>query len=288
MRNRERSRSRDRDRERDKSRDMEKVRPSEERRVRYKSGESSRERSGESSRERSGEKARGRLRDEVEDERTEDRSRRSASVSSSSSRSPSPPPSAAPSFPPPPLPVVPGMVPPPPGVGLGPPPGAIPPPPGVKLKISSLSSVGVSPSLSGPNFSSSGVTPTGFSAKIFEPKKLANIQAKPPKLEPVKSIPKPGKGGFGIKIALGKTAQSAEPASAIKPSVAKVFGCDDSSDEEEIPEEARMKMRNVGRQTVTSSGPNSFGKTSAGFTDANALYERQLKEMMENVSGDKE
>jgi len=48
-----------------------------------------------------------------------------------------------------------------------------------------------------------------------------------------------------------------------------------------------MKMRNIGRQTVTSSGPNSFGKTSQGFTDLAALYERQLKEMIDNVSGDK-
>ena len=36
-----------------------------------------------------------------------------------------------------------------------------------------------------------------------------------------------------------------------------------------------MKMRNVGRDTITSSGPNSFGKTRDGFIDTAKLFERQ-------------
>jgi hypothetical protein len=43
-------------------------------------------------------------------------------------------------------------------------------------------------------------------------------------------------------------------------------------------------MRNVGRETITSAGPNSFGKTKQGFTDTNKLYEKQLKEAMEKVA----
>jgi hypothetical protein len=31
-----------------------------------------------------------------------------------------------------------------------------------------------------------------------------------------------------------------------------------------MPPEAKMKMRNIGRETITSSGPNSFGKTKQG------------------------
>ena len=54
-----------------------------------------------------------------------------------------------------------------------------------------------------------------------------------------------------------------------------------------MPVEAKMRMRNVGRETITSSGPNSFGKTKQGFTDANKLFERQLKEAMDEVSNDK-
>ena len=49
----------------------------------------------------------------------------------------------------------------------------------------------------------------------------------------------------------------------------------------------RMKMRNIGRDTVTSSGPNSFGKTKQGFVDSAKLFERQLQMQMEEVSNDK-
>merc|ERR1719481_1655932 len=128
-----------------------------------------------------------------------------------------------------------------PPAGIPPPPGGIPKPvtnPGILPPPSDASSVGFNV-LKTPSLSKDSASPK-------------------PKLEPLKSIPKPGKAGFGIKIALGKTAPSLEPAPTVKPTVAKVFGGDDSSDEEEIPEEARMKMRNIGRQTVTSSGPNSF------------------------------
>lgn len=67
--------------------------------------------------------------------------------------------------------------------------------------------------------------------------------------------------------------------------VASVFGNDDSDeDEEEMPEHARMRMRNVGRETITSAGPNSFGKTKQGFTDLGALAERNLKKAMEEAA----
>lgn len=60
--------------------------------------------------------------------------------------------------------------------------------------------------------------------------------------------------------------------------VASVFANDDS-DEEEMPAEAKMRMRNIGRDTPTSSGPNSFGKTKQGFCDSKKIFERQLKQM---------
>lgn len=62
--------------------------------------------------------------------------------------------------------------------------------------------------------------------------------------------------------------------------VASVFGQDDDSEEEEMPAECKMRMRNIGRDTPTSSGPNSFGKTKQGFCDAKKIFERQLKKMM--------
>eukprot|EP00096_Caligus_rogercresseyi_P012173 TRINITY_DN5024_c0_g1_i1.p2 TRINITY_DN5024_c0_g1~~TRINITY_DN5024_c0_g1_i1.p2 ORF type:complete len:121 (-),score=60.07 TRINITY_DN5024_c0_g1_i1:686-1048(-) len=71
------------------------------------------------------------------------------------------------------------------------------------------------------------------------------------------------------------------------PPVASVFGEDSSSsDEEEMPAEARMRMRNIGRDTATSSGPNSFGKTKQGFIDSKKLFEKHLQEDMDKVSGE--
>jgi len=75
------------------------------------------------------------------------------------------------------------------------------------------------------------------------------------------------------------------PVSRPKP-VSAIFNAESSDEEEEIPVEARMKMRNVGRETITSSGPNSFGKTRQGFTDSNKLFERQLQAAMDEVSND--
>jgi len=49
-------------------------------------------------------------------------------------------------------------------------------------------------------------------------------------------------------------------------------------DEEEIPLDARMRMKNLGRQTKTSAGPNSYGKSSkAGFKDPKASLKQQQK-----------
>ena len=47
-----------------------------------------------------------------------------------------------------------------------------------------------------------------------------------------------------------------------------------------------MKMRNIGRETITSSGPNSFGKTKEGFTDCNRLFEKKMMKAMDDVSND--
>lgn len=37
------------------------------------------------------------------------------------------------------------------------------------------------------------------------------------------------------------------------------------------------------RDTPTSSGPNSFGKTKQGFSDAKKVFEKTLKEAMDNA-----
>ncbi len=51
-----------------------------------------------------------------------------------------------------------------------------------------------------------------------------------------------------------------------------------------MPLEAKMKMRNIGRNTPTSTGPNSYGKTgSLGFVDHRKLFEKQLKEQADKL-----
>lgn len=81
---------------------------------------------------------------------------------------------------------------------------------------------------------------------------------------------------------------------------------DDDDDEEEMPPECKMRMKNIGRlvkrtittvvlqiiifvkhlfifyfrETPTSAGPNSFGKTKLGFCNSIQIKERKLEEEM--------
>lgn len=69
-----------------------------------------------------------------------------------------------------------------------------------------------------------------------------------------------------------------------KPTVASVFNADEDDEPEEMPAEARMRMRNIGRETPTSAGPNSFGKTKQGFCDSKKIFEKTLKKAMEEAN----
>lgn len=83
--------------------------------------------------------------------------------------------------------------------------------------------------------------------------------------------PKP----MAIQMKLGAAPKKETP-KLLKP-VANAFAAEDSDDEpEEMPAECRMRMRNIGRDTPTSSGPNSFGKTKHGFCDAKKIFEKKL------------
>ncbi|XP_044526055.1 PEST proteolytic signal-containing nuclear protein isoform X5 [Gracilinanus agilis] len=65
--------------------------------------------------------------------------------------------------------------------------------------------------------------------------------------------------------------------------VAAVFNEDDDSEPEEMPPEAKMRMKNIGRDTPTSAGPNSFNKGKHGFSDNQKLWERNIKSHLGNV-----
>ncbi|GAB0088282.1 PEST proteolytic signal-containing nuclear protein [Sergentomyia squamirostris] len=83
------------------------------------------------------------------------------------------------------------------------------------------------------------------------------------------ALPKPG-----IQMKLNS---SGRPEGG-KISVASAFNADSDDEVEEMPAECRMRMRNIGRDTPTSSGPNSFGKTKQGFCDAKKILEKNLRD----------
>ncbi|XP_056134752.1 PEST proteolytic signal-containing nuclear protein-like [Lampris incognitus] len=103
--------------------------------------------------------------------------------------------------------------------------------------------------------------------------------------------------GFGISSQIGKkvnpisiklgATKPKEPVPtnpAKKPTLASVFNEEDDSEPEEMPPEAKMRMKNIGRETPTSAGPNSFNKGKQGFSDHQKLWERKLKAQADKPS----
>ncbi|CAH8594874.1 unnamed protein product [Dicrocoelium dendriticum] len=70
-----------------------------------------------------------------------------------------------------------------------------------------------------------------------------------------------------IKLSLPGQTKKSDAAKVPSTKLQAVFNSDDETEDEEIPEEARIRMRNKGRFTPTSFGPNSYGKeASASLT----------------------
>ena len=65
-----------------------------------------------------------------------------------------------------------------------------------------------------------------------------------------------------------------------KITAATVFGGESSDDEgEEMPFEAKLRLKNVGKNTPTSAGPNSFGKISGkGFIDPRVQWKKVIED----------
>ncbi|KAJ8410537.1 hypothetical protein AAFF_G00194410 [Aldrovandia affinis] len=82
---------------------------------------------------------------------------------------------------------------------------------------------------------------------------------------------------ISIKLGASKPKEPVPVLPAKKPALAAVFNEDDDSEPEEMPPEAKMRMKNIGRETPTSAGPNSFNKGKHGFSDHQKLWERKLK-----------
>ncbi|XP_011502929.1 PREDICTED: PEST proteolytic signal-containing nuclear protein-like isoform X2 [Ceratosolen solmsi marchali] len=88
----------------------------------------------------------------------------------------------------------------------------------------------------------------------------------------------------GIQMKLGSGSKLPKSAPVQKPTIASVFNNDDDDEPEEMPAEARMRMRNIGRETPTSAGPKSFGKTKQGFCDSKKIFEKTLKQAMDEAN----
>ncbi|KAG5268011.1 hypothetical protein AALO_G00228490 [Alosa alosa] len=82
---------------------------------------------------------------------------------------------------------------------------------------------------------------------------------------------------ISIKLGTNKIKETVPSLPAKKPALAAVFNEDEDSEPEEMPPEAKMRMKNIGRETPTSAGPNSFNKGKQGFSDHQKLWERKLK-----------
>lgn len=82
---------------------------------------------------------------------------------------------------------------------------------------------------------------------------------------------------ISIKLGASKPKEPTPALHAKKAGLASVFNEDDDSEPEEMPPEAKMRMKNIGRETPTSAGPNSFNKGKQGFSDHQKLWERKLK-----------
>ncbi|KAM3935484.1 PEST proteolytic signal-containing nuclear protein isoform 1-T1 [Leptodactylus fuscus] len=98
----------------------------------------------------------------------------------------------------------------------------------------------------------------------------------------------PGKKAPSISIKLGSVKPKDTPPAVVpkKSSVAAVFNDEDDSEPEEMPPEAKMRMKNIGRDTPTSAGPNSFNKGKHGFSDSQKLWERNIKSQLERITDD--
>ncbi|XP_030614996.1 PEST proteolytic signal-containing nuclear protein isoform X2 [Archocentrus centrarchus] len=88
---------------------------------------------------------------------------------------------------------------------------------------------------------------------------------------------------ISIKLGAPKPKETAPSFPPKKLGLASVFNEDDDSEPEEMPPEAKMRMKNIGRETPTSAGPNSFNKGKQGFSDHQKLWERKLKSQAENL-----
>ncbi|EHB03706.1 PEST proteolytic signal-containing nuclear protein, partial [Heterocephalus glaber] len=87
---------------------------------------------------------------------------------------------------------------------------------------------------------------------------------------------------ISIKLGSSKPKETVPTLAPKTLSVAAAFN-EDTGDPEEMPPEAKIRMKNIGRDTPTSAGPSSFNKGKHGFSDNQKLWERNIKSHLGNV-----
>ncbi|CAL1603669.1 unnamed protein product [Knipowitschia caucasica] len=140
----------------------------------------------------------------------------------------------------------------------------------VKTKPVSCSTVGTAVKRTSQHLSSSDEEDN--SAEPLAPPKVSKIG-----FNLSSPIVKKSNNPITIKLGASKPKEPVSSSPPKKSGLAAVFNEDDDSEPEEMPPEAKMRMKNIGRETPTSAGPNSFNKGKQGFSDNQKLWERKLK-----------
>uniref|UniRef100_A0A2K6GN06 PEST proteolytic signal-containing nuclear protein n=1 Tax=Propithecus coquereli TaxID=379532 RepID=A0A2K6GN06_PROCO len=91
------------------------------------------------------------------------------------------------------------------------------------------------------------------------------------------------KKAISIKLGSSKPKETVPTLAPKTLSIATAFNEDEDSEPEEMPPEAKMRMKNIERDTPTSAAPNSFNKGKHGFSDNQKLWERNIKSHLGNV-----
>ncbi|XP_041463318.1 PEST proteolytic signal-containing nuclear protein-like [Lytechinus variegatus] len=103
--------------------------------------------------------------------------------------------------------------------------------------------------------------------------------------KPSLSKPKMKIAPVSIKLGAPKPKEP-EKKKILKPSgtAAQAFAEESDEEEEDMPPEAKMRMKNIGRETPTSAGPNSFNKGKMGFSSPSAKWKTpRLKSSAEQI-----
>ncbi|XP_047649280.1 PEST proteolytic signal-containing nuclear protein isoform X2 [Phacochoerus africanus] len=145
---------------------------------------------------------------------------------------------------------------------------------------------GDGPQTGGPNSGNGGESSSRSAEKRSAEEEAADLPTKPTKISKFGFAigSQTTKKASAISIKLGSSPKETVPTLAPKTlSVAAAFNEDEDSEPEEMPPEAKMRMKNIGRDTPTSAGPNSFNKGKHGFSDNQKLWERNIKSHLGNV-----